>query len=188
VEEFVDRYKILLHSTTWGKEARELASLVLKTIISDPDKFQVGKTKIFLRAGQLAFLEKKRNDKMRASAVVIQKNFRRVLMVRWYRKTKKSILIAQKVVRGHQARRLYGNLRRARAAEIVCKFVLRNVVRRRYVAVRKAIITVQSALKVKRATALLKKIREFRAAVVLQKNYKKVMEVRRFRKTMKLVV
>ena len=188
VDEFVDRYKILVHSTNWARESRELASLVLKAMIADPDKFQVGKSKVFLRAGQMAFLEKKRNDRIRSSAIIIQKYYRRAKMVKYYRWAKKAIVTTQKMVRGHQARRLYRNLRRTRAEETVCKFVLRNVVKRRYVALRKALVTLQSALKVKRATALLKKIREFRAAIVLQKHYRRIREVRRFRRTMKLVV
>jgi len=216
IDEFDDRYKVLVHSKNWDRESRALATLVLSTTISDPDRFQVGKTKIFLRAGQLAYLEKRRNDKLRQSCVVIQKNYRRAVMVRWYAKVKRSILMIQKgkpplqtnkqtnkqtstikpntqnnqtsVVRGFRARRLYTNMRRARAAEIVCKFVLRNVVRRRFRALRKAMITIQSAIKVKKATELLKKIREHRAAIVLQKNYKRIKAVRQFRRSMKLVV
>jgi len=211
IDEFVDRYKVLVHSKNWDRESRALATLVLSTTISDPDRFQVGKTKIFLRAGQLAYLEKRRNDKLRQSCVIIQKNYRRAVMVRWYAKVKRSVLVIQKgksasnnqssqpnkyqintnqtlVVRGFRARRLYAKMRRARAAEIVCKFVLRNVVRRRFKALRKAIITIQSAIKVKKATELLKKIREHRAAIVLQKNYKRIKAVRQYRRSMKLVV
>lgn len=79
-------------------------------------------------------------------------------------------------------------MRMARATEIICKFVLRNVVRKRFKALRRALVTLQSAMKVKKATALLKKIKEHRAAIVLQKNHKRVVAIREFRKTMKLVV
>lgn len=96
IDEFIDRYKILVHSKYWEKEHRALASQVLNDAFSDPDKFQIGKTKIFLRAGQLAYLEKKRNDKLQKCSVIIQKNYRRAKMVRWYTKVKKSILITQK--------------------------------------------------------------------------------------------
>jgi len=188
IDEFVDRYKVLVHSKNWDRENRALATQVLSSTIADPDRFQVGKTKIFLRAGQLAYLEKRRNDKLRQCCVIIQKNYRRAIMVRWYAKVRRSVLVIQKVARGFRARRLYANLRRARAVEIVCKFVLRNIVRRRFRRLRKAIITLQSALKVKKATELLKKIREHRAAVVLQKNYKKIRAVRQYRRSMKLVV
>lgn len=56
-EEFVDRYYALVPFNQWDPQQRpdvhELASLILDKTISDPTMYQVGKTKIFFRAGQV---------------------------------------------------------------------------------------------------------------------------------------
>ena len=46
-------YRFLLHSSRWSGDVREVCKAILETVINDEDKFQVGRTKIFLRAGQV---------------------------------------------------------------------------------------------------------------------------------------
>lgn len=56
-EEFADRYFALVSSKHWDPkvkpEVRQLCSVILENSIKDEDKFQVGTTKIFFRAGQV---------------------------------------------------------------------------------------------------------------------------------------
>jgi myosin heavy subunit len=56
-EEFADRYFALVSSRHWDSkmkpEVRQLCSVILESSIKDEDKFQVGTTKIFFRAGQV---------------------------------------------------------------------------------------------------------------------------------------
>lgn len=53
-EEFADRYFALVPSKHWNPSAiRELCSTILETTIKDTDRYQVGETKIFFRAGQV---------------------------------------------------------------------------------------------------------------------------------------
>ena len=59
-EEFADRYFALVSSKHWDPKAkpevRQLCSVILENSIKDEDKFQVGTTKIFFRAGQVCFI------------------------------------------------------------------------------------------------------------------------------------
>lgn len=71
----------------------------------DPDKFQFGKTKIFFRAGQVAYLEKLRADKFRSACIKIQKTVRRWLQMVRYKKICKSAITLQRFGRGYMARR-----------------------------------------------------------------------------------
>lgn len=71
----------------------------------DPDKFQFGRTKIFFRAGQVAYLEKLRADKFRAATIMIQKTVRGWLQRAKYRRLRQATLTLQRHVRGHLARR-----------------------------------------------------------------------------------
>lgn len=71
----------------------------------DPDKFQFGRTKIFFRAGQVAYLEKLRADKFRAATVMIQKTVRGWLQRARYQRLRRATLVLQRHARGHLARR-----------------------------------------------------------------------------------
>ena len=83
-----------------------LFSLPLK----EEDKFQFGKTKIFFRAGQVAYLEKLRADKLRACAVMVQKHIRGYLRRKKYRLILRTAIGIQKYARGLLARRYVLNL------------------------------------------------------------------------------
>lgn len=75
-------------------------------LLQEPDMFQFGKTKIFFRAGQVAYLEKLRADKFRAACIKIQKTVRGWLQRVRYRKIRKSAVTLQRYGRGYLARRL----------------------------------------------------------------------------------
>ena len=49
---------------------------LLDIYIKDENLYQLGKTKIFFRAGQVAYMEKVRSDMMYRCAVIIQKTIR----------------------------------------------------------------------------------------------------------------
>lgn len=71
----------------------------------DPDKFQFGRTKIFFRAGQVAYLEKLRADKFRAATIMIQKTVRGWLQRLKYKRLRRAAVVIQRYARGHRARR-----------------------------------------------------------------------------------
>lgn len=70
----------------------------------DQDKYQFGKNKIFFRAGQVAYLEKLRSDKLRVACVRIQKTIRCWLARKKYLRMRESAITIQRHVRGYQAR------------------------------------------------------------------------------------
>ena len=72
----------------------------------DEDKYRFGKTKIFFRAGQVAYLEKLRADKLRACGIMIQKHVRGWLTKNKYVKLRRAAMGIQRYGRGLLARRL----------------------------------------------------------------------------------
>lgn len=58
-EEFADRYYALVPSKYWhaggnaDTDIRQLCTMILDASIQDQDKYQIGTTKIFFRAGQV---------------------------------------------------------------------------------------------------------------------------------------
>uniref|UniRef100_A0A8C2BGA6 Myosin VB n=1 Tax=Cyprinus carpio TaxID=7962 RepID=A0A8C2BGA6_CYPCA len=143
--DFFSRYRVLMtkKDMTIG-DKKQVCKNLLETLIKDPDKFQFGKTKIFFRAGQVAYLEKLRADKFRFACIKIQKTVRGWLQRIRYRKIRKSAITLQRYGRGYLARRYAEMLRLTRAA-LICQKQYRMVrVRREYLRTRRAVITIQA--------------------------------------------
>lgn len=121
-EEFASRYYMLVPSSEWSQDVQPLCDSILKkSIPEDGGKYQLGKTKIFFRAGMLAYLEKLRSDRLTECAIVIQKNLRMVYYRRKYQKTRSSIISAQAVIRGFLSRMAYQKERSTKAAVVIQK-------------------------------------------------------------------
>jgi myosin V len=95
-QEFADRYYLLVPSKQWVTDTKQLTNKIVAKVISSEDRYQLGLTKIFFRAGQLAYLEKLRSEKLRDCVVLIQKNIRRYIYGRQYRIMRKSVIKIQK--------------------------------------------------------------------------------------------
>ncbi|XP_051959994.1 unconventional myosin-Vb isoform X1 [Xyrauchen texanus] len=143
--DFYSRYRVLMTKKDMTNgDKKQVCKNLLETLIKDPDKFQFGKTKIFFRAGQVAYLEKLRADKFRYACIKIQKTVRGWLQRNRYRKIRKSAITLQRYGRGYLARRFAEMLRLTRAA-LICQKQYRMVrVRREYLRIRRAVITIQA--------------------------------------------
>ncbi|KAK1339070.1 hypothetical protein QTO34_019743 [Cnephaeus nilssonii] len=135
----------------------------------DKDKYQFGKTKIFFRAGQVAYLEKLRADKLRAACIRIQKTIRGWLQRKKYLRMRKAAITVQRYVRGYQARCYAKFLRRTKAATIIQKYWRMYVVHRKYKSKRAATIVLQSYLRGYLARNRYRKILRDHKAVIIQK-------------------
>ncbi|XP_039946629.1 unconventional myosin-Vb isoform X2 [Hirundo rustica] len=143
--DFLNRYRVLMNKRHLSnKDKEQICQSLLKDLIEDPDKFQFGRTKIFFRAGQVAYLEKLRADKFRVATIMIQKTVRGWLQRAKYQRLRQATLTLQRYVRGHLARRLFEHLRRTRAAIILQKQYRMLRMRRAFLRVRNATLTIQA--------------------------------------------
>merc|ERR1712088_1102155 len=63
--EFKERYNILAAAAVAkAKKDKDAAAAVMKVIALDPEKFRLGHTKVFFRAGILGFMEEVREDRI----------------------------------------------------------------------------------------------------------------------------
>merc|ERR1712190_517864 len=63
--EFKERYNILAAAAVAkAKKDKDAAGAVMKTIALDPEKFRLGHTKVFFRAGILGYMEEVREDRI----------------------------------------------------------------------------------------------------------------------------
>ncbi|XP_044294693.1 unconventional myosin-Va isoform X1 [Varanus komodoensis] len=146
-QEFFSRYRVLMKQKDVLTDRKQTCKNVLEKLILDKDKYQFGKTKIFFRAGQVAYLEKIRADKLRAACIRIQKTIRGWLLRKKYLRMKRAAITIQRYVRGYQARCLATFLRRTKAAITIQKFQRMYATRKRYRHTRAATIVLQSYLR-----------------------------------------
>uniref|UniRef100_A0A673UGH3 Unconventional myosin-Va n=1 Tax=Suricata suricatta TaxID=37032 RepID=A0A673UGH3_SURSU len=168
-QEFFSRYRVLMKQKDVLSDRKQTCKNVLEKLIVDKDKYQFGKTKIFFRAGQVAYLEKLRADKLRAACIRIQKTIRGWLLRKKYLRMRRAATTVQRYVRGYQARCYAKFLRRTKAATIIQKNWRMYIVCRRYKTKRTATIVLQSYLRGYLARNRYRKMLREHKAVIIQK-------------------
>uniref|UniRef100_A0A665W0V5 Myosin VAb n=1 Tax=Echeneis naucrates TaxID=173247 RepID=A0A665W0V5_ECHNA len=187
-QEFFNRYRVLMKQKDILSDRKQTCKNILEKLIEDQDKYQFGKNKIFFRAGQVAYLEKLRSDKLRLACVRIQKTIRCWLARKKYLNMKKSAIIIQRHVRGHQARCYVKFLRRTRAAVVIQRNVRMWANRRRYQQQRSAAITIQCFLRAYMAREQYYKLMYEQKALVIQKWVKGWLARLHYRRTITAIV
>ncbi|XP_069483064.1 unconventional myosin-Vb isoform X2 [Ambystoma mexicanum] len=179
--DFFNRYRVLMKKKdVYQADKKLLCKNLLETLVRDPDKFQFGRTKIFFRAGQVAYLEKLRADKFRAATIMIQKTVRGWLQKVKYRRMKAAAVTIQRYTRGHLARRLADYLRKTRAAIIFQKQYRMMLVYRAYQRIRKAAITIQAFTRGMYVRRTYHELLLQHKAAIIQKHARGWMARRRF--------
>lgn len=142
---------MLVDSSYWvpmikNLEIQRLCDLILKSTITDEDKYQCGLTKIFFRAGMLAALEALRTNRLNALVTIVQKNMRRKMAVKKYQQIRAATIKIQTWWRGVLARKLVASIRREVATLRLQRAARRFIQRSRFLATQRAVIGIQSCM------------------------------------------
>uniref|UniRef100_A0A8B9CTW9 Myosin VB n=1 Tax=Anser brachyrhynchus TaxID=132585 RepID=A0A8B9CTW9_9AVES len=181
--DFFNRYRVLMKKRDLSKnDKKQICQTLLEDLIKDPDKFQFGRTKIFFRAGQVAYLEKLRADKFRAATIMIQKTVRGWLQRIKYQRLRRAAIVIQRYTRGHLARRLAEHLRRTRAAITLQKQYRMLRIHRAFQRVRKATITIQAFARGMFVRRIYRQVLAEHKATILQKYARGWLARTRFRR------
>lgn len=147
-EEFADRYYLLIPSTDWANDdVKDFCKIILEKCIAAKDKYQLGKTKIFFRAGMLAWLENLRAARLNECAIIIQKNLRMIYWRRQYDNIRKSIISVQSAARAFIARKKAQDLREQNAAITIQRLWRGYAQRTSFQKTRNSIIALQCVAK-----------------------------------------
>ncbi|CAK6980853.1 unconventional myosin-Vb-like [Scomber scombrus] len=181
--DFFSRYRVLMKkSDVTSSDKKQVCRNLLETVVKEPDMFQFGKTKIFFRAGQVAYLEKLRADKFRAACIKIQKTVRGWLQRVRYAKIRRSAVILQRYGRGYLARRFAEQLRLSRAA-LICQKQFRMVRERRsFLKVRSAVVTIQAFSRGMFTRRIYHQFLLHHRAMIIQKCVRGWLQRRKFRR------
>ncbi|XP_052400550.1 unconventional myosin-Va isoform X2 [Carassius gibelio] len=187
-QEFFSRYRVLMRQKEFLSDRKLTCQSVLERLVQNKDKYQFGKTKIFFRAGQVAYLEKLRADKLRAACINIQKTIRCWLARKKYLRFRQATITLQKYTRGHQARCLCKTLRRTRAAVIFQKYTRMWAARRQFLRQRTAAVLIQRLLRGYTARLEYKRLVCERKALLIQRWVRGFLARWRFRRIKRAVV
>lgn len=175
--EFAERYKILVHSSKrkGQNDPRKLSAVILEDLFPKDDesavgqdKYQLGSTKLFLRAGQLAFIENKRTNKINAAAVMVQKYFRGFSHRIKYSLFKIILVELQAASRGFIERKKYLERRKLRSAIKIQKIYRGYVARKKFNDTKSFIVLMQSVARGYLVRSHYSRERKEQAAVKMQ--------------------
>uniref|UniRef100_A0A6Q2Z5V9 Uncharacterized protein n=1 Tax=Esox lucius TaxID=8010 RepID=A0A6Q2Z5V9_ESOLU len=189
--EFYSRYSILMSQQELGlNNKKQTCKTVLQRLIQDSNMYKFGRTKIFFRAGQVAYLEKLRLDRLRGACVTIQKHVRG-----WRQRTRflcmrGAAIVLQQYVRGQRQIRktvTAAALKQGWAAVVIQRYWRGYLTRQIYTMLRNSTITVQAFTRGWLARKRYRKMVEVQKALVLQKYARAWLARRRFQTLRRLV-
>ncbi|KAK7117256.1 hypothetical protein R3I94_022725 [Phoxinus phoxinus] len=190
--EFYSRYSILMSESELKLgEKKQTCRTVLQKLIPDSNQYKFGRTKIFFRAGQVAYLEKLRLDHLRAACVTIQKHVRGWRQRHRFLHMRQAAITIQQYVRGQkQIRRTVTALalKQGWAAVVIQRHCRGYLVRKIYQLVLRAAVIIQAHTRGWMARKRYKKMVEEQKALVLQKYTRAWLVRRRFQTMRRLVI
>ncbi|KAJ7955936.1 Myosin [Quillaja saponaria] len=130
--------------------------------------YQIGKAKVFLRAGQMAELDARRAEVLGNAARILQRQIRTHIARKEFTELRRAAIRLQSVLRGMSARNLFEQLRREAAAVKLQKNFRRYVSRKSYLKAWSSAITLQTGLRAMRARNEFRFRKQTKAAVLIQ--------------------
>ncbi|KAH5501946.1 hypothetical protein HBI31_076440 [Parastagonospora nodorum] len=192
-EEFALRYYMLVRSNEWTPEIRDMATAILKKALGagkndGTDKYQMGLTKIFFRAGMLAFLENLRTARLNDAAIMIQKNLRAKYYRRIYLEMREAVVSVQSLARGFMARERAEDARQVRAATTIQRIWRGSKVRKEFLIIRQSVIAFQAQAKGRLLRQAIMDRQWLRAALICQRSWRSQKLLKDWRNKRKSVV
>ncbi|KTW28883.1 hypothetical protein T552_01512 [Pneumocystis carinii B80] len=187
-QEFISRYYILVHSSFWNNEAKKLSIEILEKTVDDSNKYQIGLTKIFFRAGMLAYFEHLRLNRLNECAILIQKNMLSYMYRKRYIRIRKSIILLQNYARGFSIRKkayeMKCNLAALKLQTAWRRYYSQNLYRK----TRNAIILLQSVVRCYLIKKKVLALRKEKTATKIQSLWKRYIARKKYKIQYKRIV
>ncbi|KAB2009381.1 hypothetical protein ES319_D10G162700v1 [Gossypium barbadense] len=181
--EFIDRFVILAPEVR-NKSGKKDDIAACKKILekSNLTGYQIGKTKVFLRAGQMAELDGQRGEILGRSATKIQRRACTYMCRKKFVLLKSSATQIQAFCRGQMTRHLYEGMRREAASLKIQKYARRFLKRKAYNNLRFSAISIQASLRALSARNELRSRKRTVAATVIQTHCRRKLANLRYRR------
>ncbi|KAK1416550.1 hypothetical protein QVD17_32341 [Tagetes erecta] len=170
--EFINRFGILAPEALAGSnfdEKKVCARILEKMGLSG---FQIGKTKVFLRAGQMAELDALRAEVLGGAAAILQRRIRTHIAQQQFVALRKASLFLQSFCRGRLACKRFEELKRIAAAIKIAKHVRKWRAWVAYTRLRASVLTVQTGFRAIEARKRFRHRKETNAAIKIQTRWR----------------
>ncbi|XP_019462257.1 PREDICTED: myosin-6-like isoform X15 [Lupinus angustifolius] len=186
-DEFVQRFAILEPKVLKAcpDEMTACKRILDKANLKD---YQIGQTKVFLRAGQMAELDACRAEVLGRSATVIQRNGRTYICRKHYVLFRLSTIELQRVARGQLARYRYEYMRREAASLKIQKQCRMYISRTAYKTIYVSAVHIQAGMRGMTARNDLRFRKRTQAAIVIQSHCRSYLARTRFRRLKKATI
>ncbi|KAK8524791.1 hypothetical protein V6N13_015796 [Hibiscus sabdariffa] len=134
--------------------------------------YQIGKTKIFLRAGQMAELDARRAEVLGNAARTIQRQIRTYIARKEFILLRGAAIRLQSYLRGNMARTIFDELRREAGALNIQKNFRRYIDRKSFLTMRKSAIILQTGLRSMVARNEFRFRKQTKAAIFIQAHWR----------------
>jgi myosin-5 len=170
-DEFLDRFVMLATDVPEGSDEKSAcASICNKMGLKG---YQIGKTKIFLRAGQMAELDARRTEVLAGATKLIQRQIRTYLTRKEFLGQKRATIYMQKLWRAKLARKLYQNMRREAASICIQKNIRAHRARKNYTKLQASATVIQTGLRTMSARNKHRHRRRTKAAIIIQREWRR---------------
>ncbi|XP_057957772.1 myosin-15 [Malania oleifera] len=165
--EFIDRFGLLaLEFMDGSYDEKSVTQKILQKL--KLENFQLGKGKVFLRAGQIGVLDSRRAEVLDKSAKCIQGRFITFIARKNFFATQAAAFVLQAYCRGCLSRKQYVAKREAAAATSIQKYVRGWLLRCTYTRFYSAVVFIQSNIRGFSTRQKFLHRKEHRAATVIQ--------------------
>ncbi|KAK9280773.1 hypothetical protein L1049_003661 [Liquidambar formosana] len=165
--EFVDRFSLLAPEVL-NESSDEVTACKRLLEKVGLEGYQIGKTKVFLRAGQMAELDAQRSEVLGRSASIIQRRIRSYLARRSFILLRRSAIQIQAVCRGQLARQVYESMRREASCLMIQRDLRMYLARKAYKELCSAAVSIQTGMRGMAARNEHRLRRQTKAVIVIQ--------------------
>nr|XP_043611344.1 myosin-14-like [Erigeron canadensis] len=184
--EFISRFKVLSPSVINISDEVEGSKILLEK--AKLQGYQIGKTKVFLRAGQMAEIDAQRSEVLGRSATKIQTKFRSYSACKKFILLRSSAIPIQIICRGEVARLCYERRRRERACLKIQRNARMHRERNTYRLLSSSIISIQKGMRGMAARKAYNYKRQTKAAIGIQSRCRRHLALRRYLKMKKVAI
>ncbi|KAH9659166.1 Myosin-11 [Citrus sinensis] len=165
--EFLNRFGLLAPEFLEGNYDEKVAC---KKILEKKglQGFQIGKTKIFLRAGQMAELDARRAEVLSSAAKTIQRRIRTHIARRRFIALREATIVLQSLCRGRLACRVFDSMKKEAAAVKIQKHIRRYDARTAYKRLHVSTLVLQTGLRTMAARKEFRFRKQTKAAIIIQ--------------------
>ncbi|PWA65541.1 IQ motif, EF-hand binding site [Artemisia annua] len=150
--------------------------------------YQIGKTKVFLRAGHMAALDAQRVERINNAVVFIQRMSRSCIIRKRFLAMANLALALQTLCRGKLASKMYEDMRKRSLSTKIQTNFRRYTLRSSYNRLQHAVVLIQAGLRAMAARCELRYRRRHMAATKLEAKWRGHREHKRYKKLTKATV